>query len=58
MQQWTITVEFYPGSILERDRWFWQMKEQGDIVEADYGSDPEYISEDIALALQRFSEER
>ncbi|AUV61442.1 hypothetical protein phiPsal1_032 [Pontimonas phage phiPsal1] len=56
MQQWKITVEFYPGETLERDRWWWQIKEYGQIAESSGGSDPEFICEDIAVALNKLVE--
>jgi hypothetical protein len=56
MQEWTIKVEFYPGETMERDRWWWMMREGREIVESNYGPDPEFIAEDIAVALNKFAE--
>jgi len=55
MRQWRITMEFYPGSVLDRDRWYWQMVEYGEIVEDGYAPDAEQACEDIAWKLRKFS---
>jgi hypothetical protein len=55
MQQWKITMEFYPGSMLDRDRWVWQMVEYGEIVEANHAPDADTACEDIAFTLRKFS---
>jgi len=48
-------MEFYPGSVLDRDRWYWQMVEYGEIVEDGYAPDAEQACEDIAWKLRKFS---
>ncbi len=55
MQQWRITVEFFPGSVTERDRWYWQMVEYGEIVEDGYAAYADQACEDIGWTLRKLS---
>lgn len=57
MQQWRIIIEYFPGSMLDRDRWHWQMVEYGELVESSYASDADQACEDIAYSLRKFSDD-
>jgi len=48
-------MEFFPGSVTERDRWYWQMVEYGEIVEDGYAAYADQACEDIGWTLRKLS---
>lgn len=52
-QQFTITLEYYPGATFTEDRWYGEIRSQGELVDVMRGDDPVIVLEDCGQAVWR-----